>query len=172
MPLFLVFIAIPLTEISLLVVVGQNVGLIPIIAHILLTATVGAWALRRQGRVTLAKLQSGDPMMAAAALGDGAFLVIAGLCLITPGFLTDFAGVSLLIPAVRRRARAWVSARISVAAATARSSSAERPAAAPEPDPFRDPEVTRAEPVAAGRRRGPAKPDRDADDARIVQDDP
>lgn len=172
MPLFLVFIAIPLTEITLLVIVGQNIGLVPIIAHILLTAVIGAWALRRQGRVALVRLQSRDPIEAVRALGDGAFLVAAGLCLITPGFLTDIAGFALLTPPIRRRLATWVAGRVSVVAAQAAAQQEQGAAdvrngpAQPQPA---DPDVGQDRRPPA--RKGPRRPDPDAEEAKILRDD-
>lgn len=172
MPLFLLFIAIPLTEISLLVIVGQNIGLGPIIAHILITAIIGAWALRRQGQAALARLQSRDPMEAIKALGDGAFLVAAGLCLITPGFLTDIAGFALLTPPVRRRLTTWLASRVTVAAAGA--------ATGPAPSAGRDQSdeaagsaeaAPTAGPPPRPARKGPRRPDPNAEEATILRDD-
>jgi UPF0716 protein FxsA len=43
---------------------------------------------------------------------DRGLLVVAGLLLIVPGLLSGAAGLSLLVPPVRRRARAWLWSRV------------------------------------------------------------
>ena len=43
---------------------------------------------------------------------EALLIVLAGLVLITPGFLTDAVGFMLLIPATRVRVRDWIRNRI------------------------------------------------------------
>jgi UPF0716 protein FxsA len=61
--------------------------------------------------------------MPADALVDGLMIFLAGALLITPGVLTDAAGLALLIPPVRslvkRLAAAWFVRHVQVRTATA-----------------------------------------------------
>jgi UPF0716 protein FxsA len=58
--------------------------------------------------------QGGDP---ARALFDGAAVLVSGLMLLTPGFLSDAVGLMLLLPPVRRAAFALLRRRVVVAGA-------------------------------------------------------
>ncbi len=47
--IFLIFIIIPIIEISIFITVGSNIGILNTIAIILLTALVGIFLIRRRG---------------------------------------------------------------------------------------------------------------------------
>ena len=99
----LILIIVPIIEIFLFVQIGGAIGLGGTFFVILLTAMLGARAIRRQGLNALARAQS---QMAAgeAPVGEivhGVLILLAGVFLLTPGFLTDFLGLFLLWPAGR-----------------------------------------------------------------------
>ena len=103
MPLLLALLLLILVEISLFVLVGGAIGLLPTLAIVLGTGVLGGIVLRSQGQKTLARMA--DTVMAPRSLasaGDGVLVAIAGILLILPGFLTDLAGLVLLVPPVRR----------------------------------------------------------------------
>lgn len=99
----LIFIGIPIAEIAMFIQVGDLIGLWPTLATIVLTAIVGTAILRHQGLSTLAKAQSSldHGQLPLDSVIHGAFLLIAGVLLLTPGFLTDAVGFAFLIPPVR-----------------------------------------------------------------------
>lgn len=104
--LLFAFVVTPLIEIAVLIQVGGWLGLWPTLGLIILTAIIGTWMLRQQGFAVLARAQQ---QLAAGSvpLGEvfeGFCLVIAGALLLTPGFVTDIIGGSLLMPPVR----AWL----------------------------------------------------------------
>ena len=106
MPLFLIFVIVPIIEIALFIQVGGFLGLWPTLAIVVLTAFAGSSLLRSQGLSTLARLQSSmasgeDP---SRDLAHGAMILIAGVVLLTPGFFTDTVGLLLMLPPVRE----WV----------------------------------------------------------------
>jgi UPF0716 protein FxsA len=107
--LFCVFVAIPLLEIALLVWLGQWIGFWWTIAIVIGTAVSGAYVLHSQGfkvmRRMMDTMAAGRPPVGPVV--DGAFLMLAGLLLITPGLITDTAGLVLLIPPLRHRIAAW-----------------------------------------------------------------
>lgn len=116
MPIFLLFLLIPLTEIALFVTVGGWIGLWPTLGLVLLTALTGTLLVRAQGLATLGQLQlamqgRADP---ARPLAHGALILLAGLFLITPGFFTDTLGFLLLVPPLRAALLRRISAHISV----------------------------------------------------------
>ncbi len=107
MPLFLLlFIGLPLIELYLLIKVGAHLGAVPTIGLAILTALIGTWLVRRQGFGVLMRVREAmaQDQVPALELLDGALLLVAGLFLLLPGFLTDAVGFLLLIPPLRR----WV----------------------------------------------------------------
>jgi UPF0716 protein FxsA len=101
--LFLLFITVPLAELYVLIQVGETIGILPTIALCVLTAALGAGLLRLQGLQTLArvrhKLDHGE--LPAIDLIAGAILMLSGMLLLTPGFITDCLGFLCLIPRLR-----------------------------------------------------------------------
>lgn len=101
--ILLAFVAIPLIELSVLIEVGAEIGAISTIALCLLTAAVGLSLIRMQGLKVIADLQAasaeGGPVV--EPLIHGFFLLVAGLFLFFPGFLTDALGGLLLMPPIR-----------------------------------------------------------------------
>ena len=100
----LAFIVVPVAEIALFILVGQQIGLWLTLAGIFITAILGAGLLRHQGLYTLreaqARLSRGEAPV--QQLFDGLCLFAAGAFLLTPGFLTDIAGFFLLVPGFRQ----------------------------------------------------------------------
>ncbi|NVJ57163.1 MAG: membrane protein FxsA [Vibrionaceae bacterium] len=101
--LLLLFIFVPIIEIGLFISVGGYLGLWPTIALVLITAFVGASLVRSQGLQTLMsvqnKLQQGE--LPAQQIFEGVMLAVAGVLLLTPGFMTDALGMLVLLPAPR-----------------------------------------------------------------------
>lgn len=114
--LLLLFIAVPAIEIALFIEVGGWIGTWPTVALVLLTALIGAGLVRAQGLAVLARLQREmrSGLVPAAALAEGAMLLVAGLLLLTPGFFTDTVGFLLLLPPLRHRVAAALAARVVV----------------------------------------------------------
>lgn len=102
--LFFLFVLIPLTEIILLINVGQMIGAWYTIGLVLFSAFVGVNMLRHQGLNTLtrarARMNNGE--LPASEMIEGLVLAVGGALLITPGFITDFMGFCCLIPFTRR----------------------------------------------------------------------
>jgi len=110
-PILLVaFVIVPLAEIAVLIQVGGWLGLAPTLALIVLTAVVGTWVLRRQGFGVLARAQRQmeQGVMPVAEVFEGLCLLVAGVLLVAPGFLTDAAGALLLVPPVRALLYRWL----------------------------------------------------------------
>ena len=103
MPLLFIFILVPMIELAVLIKVGSHIGVLWTLALIFLTAIIGVTLLRAQGLATLMRagqrLQEGQ--LPAQELAEGFLLALAGALLITPGFVTDAIGFTLLLPGVR-----------------------------------------------------------------------
>ena len=116
MLLLLLFIGIPLLEITLFIQVGGAIGLGWTLAIVIITAILGAWMVRSQGAQAMLNLRGSfsslqDPT---EHLAHGAMILFSGALLLTPGFFTDFVGFALLIPAVRAVVYKNVRARVNV----------------------------------------------------------
>jgi UPF0716 protein FxsA len=103
--IFLVlFVGAPLVELYFLIKVGSQIGALSTLFLTLLTAVVGGWMVRAQGFATLVRVR--DAMdrgeVPAIEMMEGAVLLVCGLLLLLPGFITDIVGFVFLIPWVRR----------------------------------------------------------------------
>jgi UPF0716 protein FxsA len=100
LPLLFAFTVIPFVELMLLVRLGGTIGFFPTLAICLLTGVVGAALARSQGLSVLRRIQevSAQGQLPTRELLDGAMILLAGMVLITPGFLTDAFGLFLLTP--------------------------------------------------------------------------
>ena len=101
--LFLAFTLIPLIELYLLIKLGTAVGILNTLLLVIITGAAGAYLARLQGLQVMfrvrARLQQGE--MPADDLLDALIIFVAGIVLLTPGLLTDIAGLLLLFPVTR-----------------------------------------------------------------------
>ncbi|MBT8420977.1 MAG: FxsA family protein [Gammaproteobacteria bacterium] len=106
--LFLLFLLVPVVEIYFLITVGSVIGAWFTVFLVIATAIIGAFFVRQQGISTLFRLQNElqqdkvRPEHSAVALLEGVAILIAGVLLLTPGFLTDAIGFICLVPPWRR----------------------------------------------------------------------
>lgn len=107
-------LAIPLLEIAVFVVVGQEIGLLATLALVLATAIAGSILLRIQGFGVMARVQKTlhEGRVPGRELVHGLMILIAGILLLTPGFVTDTLGFLLFIPAIRDAGWAFLRSRI------------------------------------------------------------
>jgi len=100
---FLIFILIPIIEISIFITVGSNIGVLNTIAIILLTALIGIFLVRRRGLNLLFNAQKNmiEGVIPTDEIKGGIFLLISGLLLITPGFFTDCVGFAIFLKPVQ-----------------------------------------------------------------------
>ena len=111
--LLAVFTVIPLIELIILVKVGSYIGLWPTILIVVLTGIVGASLARYQGFIIINKIRSdvSSGRVPARELIDGLLVLIGGIVLLTPGFITDICGFFLLIPFTRNFIKGFVRSR-------------------------------------------------------------
>ena len=112
--LFLAFTIIPVSEIYILIAIGGQIGILPSIGLVILTGIVGASLARSQGLQTLGRIRDSfqQGVVPGEELLNALMIAVAGIVLLTPGFLTDAAGLFLLIPATRTLCREWLKRRI------------------------------------------------------------
>lgn len=115
---FAIFIVVPLLEILAFIQIGSVIGALPTLGMTLLTAVIGALLVRYQGLKVVMKARQSlarDQLPLDAAV-HGALLLLAGVMLLTPGFVTDTVGFLLLVPSIRlfigKRAWGWLKTRV------------------------------------------------------------
>jgi UPF0716 protein FxsA len=116
MPLFLLFLIVPLIEIALFIQVGGIIGLWYTLLIVVLTAILGTYLVRSQGLAVLNQLRGSfeelrDPT---EPLAHGAMVLFSGALLLTPGFFTDAVGFALMVPAVRSAVFRYFRSRINI----------------------------------------------------------
>ncbi len=103
--LLLLFTVVPLAELWLLLRIGEAVGLGPTLGLVVVTGVTGAWLARHEGarawRAVQEQLAAGR--LPGRELLEAVLVLVAGIVLITPGVLTDAAGLALLVRPVRAR---------------------------------------------------------------------
>lgn len=114
MPLLALLLLVPvLAEIAMFIVVGHWIGVAATLLLFIAIGIAGTILLKRQGIRALTEMQAalarGQPP--AEPVAHAALLVLAGLLLVFPGFLSDLLALPLLIPPVRSALIRWVSGR-------------------------------------------------------------
>ena len=121
----LLLIAWPIAEIATLVWVGGHLGVINTVGLVLLAAFGGLALFRYVGFGLLRRVQIelAAGRMPTGALFEGFIVLLAGVLLILPGFLSDIMAFLLLFAPVRRLIIMAIAARMTVSA----TSSSRRP---------------------------------------------
>lgn len=103
--LLLLLILFPAVEISLFLISSKIIGILPTMLMIVLTSALGAYFARKQGIEAFQKVQRDLQYgkMPGIVIVDGFCILIGGLLLLIPGFLSDIIGALLLIPMTRKQ---------------------------------------------------------------------
>ncbi len=104
MKIFIIILTSTLLELYVLISVGEVIGAFSTILLVILTALIGSILLKYQGRSTLNKAQqiALAGQIPTNEILEGVMLLVSGLLLLTPGFITDFLGLLGLFPTSRR----------------------------------------------------------------------
>lgn len=113
-PLPLILLALPILEIAVYIVVGGQIGVLPTLGLTLLASIVGAILLRVQGFGAVRRIQKElearrDP---GREMAHGAMIMLAGILLLIPGFITDVVGIALFLPPIRDLAWRFIRKRV------------------------------------------------------------
>jgi len=108
--LFLAFTIIPIIEIYILIKIGSILGAFVSISLVILTGILGAYLARLQGLNTFLRIQRSltEGKLPSGELLDAVLILVAGILLLTPGFLTDSIGFILLIQTTRNLIKFWL----------------------------------------------------------------
>jgi UPF0716 protein FxsA len=101
--LALLFIVLPVVEIFVLIQIGQVIGAWWTILLLIADGILGSWLMKREGTRALRALQQAldARRMPARELADGALILVGGTLLLTPGFVSDIAGLICVLPFTR-----------------------------------------------------------------------
>ena len=107
-------IVVGVVEISVIIQVSQWIGFLNAVGLLLLVSLVGAWLVKRQGLGVMARIreQRSAGRIPTTEAFDGALILVAGVLLVIPGFVTDAFGLLLLFPPIRAVVRRFVSRRV------------------------------------------------------------
>ncbi|MGE7092099.1 FxsA family protein [Lysinibacillus sp. NPDC048646] len=102
--IFLGFIVYALAELALIIVIGQNIGVLNTLLLIVATSIIGVYVAKNKGmnsvqkvKNTIARGEAPGPALINALLNFS-----GGVLLALPGFLTDVIGLLLLMPFSRK----------------------------------------------------------------------
>lgn len=111
--LFFTFVLISCLELTCFMFFGSIIGLPLTLLIILGTGTLGAYLAKREGLVAWHKIKlafrNGGNI--SKEVINGLCLLLAGIALIIPGFVTDIIGMTILIPFVRQAMVSFISKR-------------------------------------------------------------
>jgi UPF0716 protein FxsA len=98
---------LPVVELVVAIEVGMAVGGLAVFGWLVLAAVLGMMVVRRQGaaawQAVNTSLRTGTPP--SRELADATVLMLAGILLMVPGFVTDAVALLLLLPFTRPLAR-------------------------------------------------------------------
>ncbi|WJH34731.1 FxsA family protein [Paenibacillus aurantius] len=104
------FILVPALEIWGLISIGRLIGGWPTFLLVLLTGFLGAYLAKREAQRVwrYANDQMARGQVPTASILDAICIFAGGLLLLLPGFLTDIAGLVLLLPVTRSACKAGI----------------------------------------------------------------
>jgi UPF0716 protein FxsA len=111
--LIVFLLVLPFADMYVLFQVSSMLGFWQTMALVLLTGLIGAELIRREGRHVLMKLQqsvTGGEI--SRNMMEGLIILLCGIFLLTPGFITDIVGFLLIFRPLRVRLVAGLMNRI------------------------------------------------------------
>ncbi len=99
----LLLILWPIAELFVAIKVAEAIGVLLTVILLLAGWPLGMWLARTEGRAAWRRLiaavnQSHPPRPPGREVIDGALVLVGGILLIVPGFITDLLGLLLLAP--------------------------------------------------------------------------
>jgi UPF0716 protein FxsA len=114
--LAVLLLVVPITEIYVIIQVGEVIGAPATIVLLIVESALGAWIVKREGRRAWAALTGSfnTGRLPTRELANAALVLVGGTLLLTPGFVTDVVGFFFVLPFTRplaRRGLSWLVAR-------------------------------------------------------------
>jgi UPF0716 protein FxsA len=112
----IIFIVVPLVELYFMLQVGEVVGAFSTVLLVVFTAIAGGLLVRQQGFSTMLRMRETAARGETPALEmiEGSILLLSGIMLLLPGFITDALGFLLLVPPLRKAFILWLLRRTNV----------------------------------------------------------
>lgn len=98
------FVLVPLAELLLIVWLGERIDYLNTIGLLLAVSIIGAVLAKREGLAAWRRFKKAVDagQIPSDEILDGALVLVAAALLLTPGFITDAVGLTLLVPWARR----------------------------------------------------------------------
>lgn len=111
-------------EFEALIYIGSEIGGLATFLGIFVTAFIGMWLLRSQGRAVLVNWQNNlsKGELEAQSLASGISLVLGGLLMLLPGYVTDAIGILCFVPGLRTVIGGVILSRFQIAKMSSRFS--------------------------------------------------
>lgn len=110
----LALLVVPLLEVLVIIQVGRVIGGWPTLGLLLVESAFGAWLVRREGARAWEALRTAltTGRMPALELVDAALVLVGGVLLLAPGFITYIVGFFFVLPISRPITRRWLEAAV------------------------------------------------------------
>ena len=107
-------IVVPIVEIAVAIQVAHHIGGADTILLLLALSLGGVWLAKRAGFGVLARMrdQVERGVVPGNEIVDGVLVLVAGILLLVPGFVTGIIGLVLLVPPVRVGVRELIKRRL------------------------------------------------------------
>lgn len=112
--LLLAFVLVPIIELAVILEVGRSLGVWPTVIILLADSLLGAVLVRREGRRAWSAFRRAleQGRWPGDEVTQGALVLIGGALLLTPGFVTDAAGLLAVLPPTRALASRLIRRRL------------------------------------------------------------
>ena len=112
--LALLFLLVPVAELYVIYQVGDAIGVLWTFLLLAADSLLGSLLLKSQGRAVWLRFNDNlaQGRMPHREVIDGVLVIFGGAFLITPGFLTDIVGLTLLVPPTRAVVRRFLVRRL------------------------------------------------------------
>jgi UPF0716 protein FxsA len=105
--LLFLFVAVPIVEIYVIAKVAFEIGAPYTVLLLVLFSAAGAWLVKHEGLAMARRVRTGlrAGQMPSSEVVDGLLILLAGVLMLTPGFVTTATGLVLLLPPARAAVR-------------------------------------------------------------------
>ena len=114
--LVVAFFVVPILELAVIIKIGAAIGVLNTIGLLILSSIIGGWLMKREclGVIRRVQLALAEGRVPGRELVDAFLILLGGALMVAPGFLTDIAGMLLLLPPVRAVVRRVLRRRFTV----------------------------------------------------------
>ena len=111
--LVILFLLLPFVDLYLLMQIASEFGLIYTVFFIIVTGVVGAAVIKREGLGVLRRLSTSVTAKEVSRnMLEVLMLLLGGIMLLSPGFITDFLGFLFVLGPTRQRLVVKISERL------------------------------------------------------------